>query len=46
MLAFDLHLPGFISLVVFVDYVFTLSYLIYATVSNENKLVLLSHRWT
>lgn len=43
MLAFDLHLPGFMSFIVYVDYVFTLSYLVYATGSNENKFMLLSH---
>lgn len=45
MLAFDLHLPGFISFIVFVEYVFTLSYLAYATGSSENKFMLLSHGW-
>lgn len=44
-LAFDLHLPGFISFIVFVEYVFTLSYLAYATGSSENQFMLLSHGW-
>ena len=45
LLAFDLYLPGFTSFVVFVDYAFTLCYLVYATVLNENKLTPLSHGW-
>lgn len=45
MLAFGFHLLGFMSFVVLAHYVFTLSYFIDATGSNENKLMVLSHGW-
>ena len=49
MLVFDLHFPGFMSCIVFVDYysllVTIIHYLVYTSESNEKKFMLLSHGW-